>query len=387
MKKTFALLAMSLAFIACDKNEEKNEEQVNNEKTSYEFMRNGESSVAYSGQIERLDMLTEMGAYMSAANALGTSVSETQLHQMFKNEGGFEGTYAKNLFSKCFPADQQFYLDMMSEMAVASNSTVNAKPGIAGVLNEEYPAAGSASSAGYLVNENGLEYKQVIEKGLMGAVFFYQASEVYFGVDYMNMDGSDNNELSEGKNYTSMEHHYDEAFGYFGVATDFSDADVTKDASRGRFWGKYCIERHTDGDDYGMPGVNGRIMRAFIDGREAVVSKDYTARNESIQQVINEWEMVIANTAANYFKRSLSEENNPTYKQHHYLSEGIAFMMALQYHQKIGNSVAERYVDYDLVNDALEIIGLETNLYAVTDTEINLVLDKLNAAIPAATNE
>lgn len=299
MKKLLFLSLIAAGITACSTDDNNTD---NATPENYEFIRNGQSSVSYSGQIERIDMLDEMASYMSKANSLGTTVSADTLKAMYKNEFGFTGTYSKNLFSKTFESDQQFFMDQMDEMAVASNSTVNASPGVAGVLNEEYPAPGTSESAGYLVNENGLEYKQVIEKVLMGAVFFYQATEVYFGEDFMNQSGVDNQEVEDGKNYTSMEHHYDEAFGYAGLPIDFSDADSDKnDKSRVRFWGKYIVERNTDNDAFGIANLNTDLIDAFKRGRAAIVNKDYAKRDEAINDVTRLWEKAAAYTAGNYF--------------------------------------------------------------------------------------
>lgn len=378
MKKLLTISLIAATILACSKEETNNNTSA---PENYEFTRDGASTVDYSGQIERLDMLGEMSSYMGKANQLGNTVSGDTLKAMYKNEFGFTGTYSKNLFSKTFENDRQFFMDQMDAMALASNNVVNAKPGVAGVLNEEYPAAGTSESAGYLVNENGLEYKQIIEKILMGAVFFYQATEVYFGEDFMNQSGVDNQDLEDGKNYTAMEHHYDEAFGYAGIPTDFSSADTDKnDKSRVRFWGKYIVERSTDNDAFGIANLNADLMDAFIRGRTAIVNEDYTKRNEAIFEVVQLWEKAIAYTAGNYFVGAKTATSQ--YKRHHEISEGIAFLKALQYHFDNGTSVAPKYFNTNIINEALNIIGLNTNIYDVSNEDLDMVIAKINQAEP-----
>ena len=68
----------------------------------------------------------------------------------------------------------------------------------------------------------------------MGAVFMNQALNVYFGADKMVVDNTTAVDPSAGKYYTTMEHHFDEAFGYFGTEIDFPST-IPSD-----FWGKYC---------------------------------------------------------------------------------------------------------------------------------------------------
>lgn len=375
MKNIF-FATISLAFaIACSK-ETKQDKILD----TYTFSRNDASSVSYSGQIERQAMLHEMGDYMKLAHTLGRSISSDTLIAMYKNEYGFTGTYSKNLFSKTFANDQQFFLDQMAEMAQASKETTNAAPGKTGVLNEEYPQAGTAESAGYLVNANGLEYRQLITKRLMGAVFFHQAMEVYFGEDYMNDHGSDNQTVEAGKNYTAMEHHFDEAFGYAGIPTDLSAEYTDKNNSNLGSWGEYIVERSNDNGTFGIPGLNEELISEFIKGREAIVNQKYVLRNVAINNVARLWEKAILYTAGNYFNRSLTETS--VYKKHHYLSEGIGFLLALQYHFEGGTSVASNYINKTKINDALNVIGLNTNLYEVSNANINNVISLITSAEP-----
>ena len=67
-------------------------------------------------------------------------------------------------------------------------------------------------------DDNGVDLTQMINKVLIGAVPYYQATRVYLGGLLEDENGSP----VEGKSYTEMEHHWDEAFGYFGAARDYS---------------------------------------------------------------------------------------------------------------------------------------------------------------------
>lgn len=376
MKKIFLSITTLALLAACTKETSSN----NDTPSTYSFNRNNQTSVSYSGQTQRLNMLTEMGDYMKLAHTLGRPISADTLVAMYKNEFGFTGVYTKNLFSKTFANDQQFFIDQMTAMAQASTATTNAAPGKAGVLNEEYPQAGTAESAGYLVNENGLEYRQLILKRMMGAVFFHQAMEVYFGEDHMNDHGSDNQTVEDGKNYTAMEHHYDEAFGYAGIPTDLSSAYTSKDDAALSFWGEYIVERSNDNGTFAIPGLNGELLAEFIKGRKAIVDQKYADRNVAINNIAILWEKAILYTAGNYFNKSLTETN--LYKKHHFLSEGIGFLLASQYHFENGTSVAPKYFDGNKVSQALDIIGLNTNLYTVTESDLNQVISLITSAEP-----
>ena len=58
------------------------------------------------------------------------------------------------------------------------------------------------NSKSYLFNERGVEPAQIIEKGLMGACFYYQATAEYMGSVKMDVD----NELVNAGEGTEMEH-------------------------------------------------------------------------------------------------------------------------------------------------------------------------------------
>ena len=83
----------------------------------------------------------------------------------------------------------------------------------------------------YAFDEFGFEPVQLVEKGIMGATFFYQAVSVYMSEDKIG-NAVDNSEV-DPINGTTMEHHWDEAFGYFGVGVDVPTT-IPND-----FWGKY----------------------------------------------------------------------------------------------------------------------------------------------------
>ncbi len=64
----------------------------------------------------------------------------------------------------------------------------------------------------------GLDYHQLVQKFLLGAVAFSQGTNDYLESDFATMLEA------EGDNaYTEGEHNWDEAFGYFGAARDYGD--------------------------------------------------------------------------------------------------------------------------------------------------------------------
>jgi hypothetical protein len=301
---------------------------------------------------------------------------------MYGNASGanFTASYSKDLKSKTFAADTTFFLTWMEQAGAASQLGQEAAEGQAGFLSETYGSGTPANNSheGYLVDENGIEYHQIIEKGLMGAVFFYQAMEVYLSQDRMGELGNDAAE--EGRTYTAMEHYFDEAFGYFGAPVDYP---ATTDGVR--FWGNYCEARNRGIGSFDHPGIGAELMTAFRTGRAAITANEYMTRDEAIQDITEQWAIVIGATAADYLERSKSSQQPPLYKKHHTLSEAIAFMMSLKYHFAGGNSKVPPSYDFDKVQEALDLIGPETNLWQLDDATIQQCQELLISAFPTGT--
>ncbi|MGB0167042.1 MAG: DUF4856 domain-containing protein, partial [Luteibaculum sp.] len=140
------VIAGAVIFSACTK--EKKEEQVQNPVNSmpetYSFERNGASTVAYSGQTERIAMLSAIGSYLNAVNTGGT-VEAQELSDMFANQNGAfanEG-YSKDLKSKCAsPADASFYENLFIETETASKASATASNGTAGLILKRNSTSG-----------------------------------------------------------------------------------------------------------------------------------------------------------------------------------------------------------------------------------------------------
>lgn len=339
---------------------------------TYEFTRNGASTVDVSGQVQRLDMLSKLGTYMKSVNTVGSaSLDDNLLKDMFRNQNNpFTGqTYSKDLKSKCFASDTTMFLQFLEEAALASQATGTASNGIAGVLVE----GSTDPTKGYRVNANGLELAQVVEKGLMGAVFYYQAMEIYLSGDRMGSVGND--DFVAGENYTDMEHYFDEAFGYFGAPTDFPSIVSIGDS---QFWAKYCNTRNE-----GLyPGINNEIATAFRTARAAIAAKDYEARDAAIEVIMEKWAIVSAASAIDYLNQALSTAGTPEYKRHHVMSEAIGFMLALKYHFNSGNSKFPPHYTYSHIEDALMEVGVTTNLYTLTDAQLQQAISHVRMAFP-----
>lgn len=319
--------------------------------TTYNF-----DNVSYSGQENRLDMMAEITAYIKTAHvANATPLVAAKIKDMYgANTGNHFSTTdlnssTKQLKNKTVSTEQSNFESYMDAVAVASQSTSStASNGQAGI------ATNNAGSKNYLFNANGIELTQIIEKGLMGACFYYQATAVYMGDGKMNVNNTD---VTNGKG-TEMEHHWDEGFGYFGVPKNFP-ATTTGAV----FWGKYCNKHEA------VYPLNTKMMNAFLKGRAAISAKDITTRDEQITILRKNWELVVAATSIYYLNKAKNNLSGDPVAAYHELSEGFAFIMSLKYGAGTG-TITSTQVNTVLSNLFGSSDPLAANNYNVTDAKI-----------------
>ena len=140
--------------------------------STYDF-----DNVSYAGQQERHAMLAEMKTYMNSAKT-APGVDGDRLRAMYANEAGadFSRDYGKDLRSKTLPAVQADFDRYLARYAeLTKEDLARATPGSGG------PVTTADGEKTYVVDDNGVEWVQIIEKGLMGATFYYQATSVVHG--------------------------------------------------------------------------------------------------------------------------------------------------------------------------------------------------------------
>lgn len=362
------ITASGLAFSSCKKEDPVTPPSDNNPTgyaipSTYVFTNaDGQNTVDYTGQMQRLNMLSEMVTYMKLANTPGTSIEAQTIKNMFANENhtwsdeanlGLNNT-DKQLKNKCFELHRDQFETWMDELAAASLSTEPGSNGTAGVV-----VSTTDPSKQYLFDENGIEHIQLLEKGLMGAVFYYQATSYYLSEEQMGhaVNNTTPVDPDNGKYYTQMEHHWDEAFGYFGVPVNFP-ASIDD-----RFWGKYCNGRNP------LLNTNQRMMNAFLTGRAAISNNDMSTKDAQVINVRNAWQDVCAGTAIHYLNAAKANLADDAIRNHA-LSEAYAFIWSLMYNEGGDFSQSE-------VNVALDYLG--DNYYTISVSNINAAIDHISA--------
>ena len=334
----------------------------------YAFFDNeGNLTVSIDGQKQRQYMLSEMTSYMKSANTPGVVIDGSVLLSMYANDGytwndveNLEMTgSSKQLRSKTAGGDDtiiSMFEGFMTDLAAASATTVaDVTDGGAGTTGVVLSTTNASKQ--YLQNGQGQEWTQLIEKGLMGACFYYNISSVYLAPAKMDVD---NEAIVEGKFYTTMEHHFDEAFGYFTMSADYPTTGTDK------FWAKYAFELETSE----LQSAS-KLSAAFRLGRAAIVADDMTVRDQQIEVIREELELVAGGTAIHYLNGAIENFGDDALRNHE-LSEAKAFIMALPYG-------ANTSVDLSASNTILSNLG--DDFYNVTTGSITDARDAVAAAL------
>lgn len=268
--------------------------------TQYNF-----SNVSYGGQTVRLLLLKDLVAKIKTAST--TKVTEAELVGIYTNT---IGSYTSISTGKKLE-------DKVSD-AVTKDS-------ISKWFKEIEALSGPAG--GY-VRADGVDLSQMVDKTLMGSVFYYRALN-----DYLNALGSKDNATVTAGQGTVMEHNFDEAFGYFGAARDYntkytdatiiSPGEYDSDGANGIdptsekcfFYGQTAAKRDVTAAAFPAPGKTDytkALFDAWLAGRAAISNKDYTKRDEAILTIKDNWERIIAATVVHYLndvKKDITASN------------------------------------------------------------------------------
>jgi hypothetical protein len=396
MKKLFFYLTISsLFFMSCDKDDDP---IVDPEPTvapaTYTFLRDGVTTVYYSGQSTRIAMGQE---FISALK--DESKTEAQLDAMFDHQEGDAdfsdanlNASSKNIRSKTAASADLFSSNTTDATAIKNQfdswiseqvSDVfpywsdDASAGSAGKIQE----AGGGSTR--YVNGKGLELNQAINKGLIGGLMADQMLNNYLGTAVLdagtNTVDNDEKTLSDGKNYTTMEHKWDEGFGYLYGADNQENPTLGADS----FLNKYLARVEGDPD---FQGIAATIYDAFKLGRAAIVNNDYLTRDDQVDIIRENISKVIAIRAIYYLQQGKVNLGTDWASSFHDLSEGFGFVYSLQFTRKPGTNAA--YFSTSEVNGFISTLTSGNGFWDITaaqlDTMSNSIADRFGISVAQA---
>lgn len=233
---------------------------------------------------------------------------------------------AKTAVSAEIRSDFESWLTQVVEEVYPNKNTL-AEPGVSGQIAD-------GNSVRY-VNAQGFEYDQLVTKGLIGALMVDQMLNNYLSTSVLdegtNREDNDNEILVEGKNYTTMEHKWDEAYGYLFGNSANPESPMATLGSDDVFLNKYFGRLDNDPD---FEGIAQEVFDAFALGRAAIVAGDYELRNEQAAIIRSHISTVIGVRAVYYLnagKEGLSNSSPDYGAIFHDLSEGYGFIYSLMF--------------------------------------------------------
>jgi hypothetical protein len=190
------------------------------------------------------------------------------------------------------------------------------------------------------VNAKGLEYNQAFAKSLLGAVMADQMLNNYLSAAVLdegnNRENNDNGITEENKTYTTMEHKWDEAYGYlYGTSANPETPNLTI-GEDDKFLNEY-VGRVNDDPDFST--IAAEIFDAFKMGRAAIVAKNYEVRDEQVAIIREKISEVIAVRGIYYLQGGKNKiVDGDRQGAFHALSEAYGFVYSLRFTRKSDNN-------------------------------------------------
>ncbi len=360
---------------------------------------------SYSGQIRRLAQLAEIvdssrnePIYWDIAQAM--ELGGTM-------EGGFQSAEAQNtansssdLRSKIdelnFDNGNTSVADDFASLATnlvqssQDNYTATASNGIAGMI--------TTGTSRRHVDANGLEFIQILEKGLYGAIFYDQMVDDYLRPGQAGAENSAGNNQSAVSNYdsngTDRQHRWDEAFGYFGANPNTYPNPNNTSNGDGQFIANYTFDFSDETESaFGISLAEG-AMDAFITGRailkagegfgpsdESINEEAYEAARQDVKLYV---EAGIAAAGYHYLNAAI---NDITVEDRlHHISEALAFIYSLSFNstgQISSSEVHNVLIALGWSNTDASLNGIYAiNLWEVTDAQLQEAISRLDIGFP-----
>jgi hypothetical protein len=288
-------------------------------------------------------------------------------------------------------ADQFAALADSLRLSSQANYTVSARNGRAGMI--------TTGSNKRHVSANGLEYIQLLEKGLYGALLYDQMVDDYLRPTQAGAQNpAGNNETAAGSDYasegTARQHAFDEAFGYLAVNPNTYPNSANTSNGDGKFIANYLFD--FSDEIQAVYGVNPsqKLMDAFIFGRSVLkAGEGFGPSNETTNEAYYNaavadiklfTEIGLATAAFDYLNDAIQDVTDAD-KIHH-LSEAIAFIYALSFNSQGRLSETQAHaalqtMGWDANNPSLDGV-YSVNLWEVTDAQMESAKNILDQAYP-----
>lgn len=319
------------------------------------------STVDLSNGNNRYKMFQAMNVYMSSSIAGLKLIDAAVLKNMYTNTANpfadtaklnTSGVQLRNTVASSWPAAD----------AEAVRANFETLFGQIAEVSKSVEAIGEPGKAGkignYLVNAQGIEPIQVIQKGLIGALQYDYIANVLLtkGLE------ADNKTVVTGKPYTQLEQNWDEAYGLLTLNPVYLAGSTDAVRATGEFaLGSYVWEYNK--------ASYAKIHPAFLKGRAAIVNNDKTELKTQADFIKAEFEKAIAAAAVGYLGKYTSATTDAA--RVHAIGEGLGFIYSLRFATVNGGTA--KFSDDIIVG----LVGSTGGVWDLTPAKITAASDAI----------
>ncbi len=357
---------------------------------------------AYNGQIRRIAQLAEIVS-ITRDEPITFDIAAALINEnrdQFTTEAAMGDSDIRTKIDELnFDEGNTAVADAFDELAtrfVASseNFNVTASNGVAGMI--------TTGDRRRHVSANGLEYAQILEKGLYGPLLYDQMVDDYLRPSQSGADNIlGNNESSTdsyGSNGTDRQHRWDEAFGYLGAnPLTYPNLENTSNGD-GEFLANYIFDFSDETEEVFGINLAQRIMDAFILGRAILkAGEGFGPGDENVNEAALEAarqdiklyvEAGLAAAAFHYLNSAIADITEED--RLHHLSEAFAFIYSLAFNSEGRLTEVEAYdvlEEMGWPSDNHTLTGIyDINLWEITDEQLEAARVKLNGSFPGFIN-
>lgn len=289
------------------------------------------------------------------------------------------------------------FADLADRLVTSSqaNYTTIASNGTAGMI--------TTGSKKRHVSAKGLEYAQILEKGLYGAMCYDQMVDDYLRPSQAGSENEKgNNESAAGADYaskgTDRQHRWDEVFGYLGANPDTYPNPSNTSNGDGVFIANYTFDFSDETEaEFGV-NLAEKLMDAFIFGRAVLkAGEGFGPEDETTNEAYYDaaradiklyTEAGIAAAAFHYLNEAIADVTDED-KLHH-VSEALAFIYSLSFNSEGRVTATEAHnalIELGWSSSDRSLKGIyDINLWEITDTQLKAAKDVLNQSFPGFNN-
>ncbi|MFN8416301.1 MAG: DUF4856 domain-containing protein [Cytophagaceae bacterium] len=371
-KLNVALLLSGAFLITSCKKDDKEETPTTSNPTTYNF---ADTTAGFAKGDTVFLMLSELGTKMNYVKTVGNTLEDATMKNMLTGTGFTNTALNTTSFAleDLVTAGNDATLSPLSVTAIdvinvaIDSLKLNANP----VGTAAAPTAGTIGTAGvmtvsgstsaYVVNKYGYEYQQLIDKGLMGSLIYFQITNELVS---SNSIGTSVAQADKIKNW-------DLAFKLFGVPSNYNTlltSGLTNAQIRAKmkYFGAYAFDRKNDAK---LPNAIGDIYNAFIAGRVAINNNDQATLDAQVTIIQREMEKVWTATMIKYIDDAVGTTDNA--RINHSLSELLVFIKGLQYNGYSARVTNTEITTWLATFNHTNILTQGVNFYEVDNTELN----------------